>query len=243
MAFMALFGWIFLPLIPIALMLVALESVVVWVTTHIALVNVIAAVLLLLNLLILIILLRVRARRKREGVKKFRWLLLLAALWEGWVVLLCALYLVVQPLRFIPEHFLQQPGVEDCFGEWTIVSYHEGYTSRRKEEIVLYIGTRITYEKEQFIVGSHVYPLKYKKDYAITSTYQYDVIWKEENPTLFSQLGVETRKMGQVRAYLQEDDGGRPVLGQCFYILDWDTLMIYYNGVYYRAERDVEAPS
>lgn len=243
MAFMALFGWIFLPLIPIALMLAALESVVAWVMTHIVLVNVIAAVLLALNLAILVLVLWIRARRKRAGVKKFRTLLLLAALWEGWVVLLFGLYLVVQPLRFIPEHFLQRPGVEDCFGEWTIVSYRGGYTAHREEELELYIGTRITYEKERFAVGSHVYPLKYEKDYAITSTYQYDVVWKSEAPKLFEGLDARITKMGQVRAYLQEDGGGRPVLGQCFYILDWDTLLIYYNGVYYRAERSEETSS
>ena len=80
---MALFGWVFVPVILIGLLVMAVQNALIWAVTHMFLVNLVAAVLLGLNLLILIALLRVRVRRRQKGVNKFRWLLLLAALWEG----------------------------------------------------------------------------------------------------------------------------------------------------------------
>ncbi len=118
MAFMALFGWIFLLLIPIACILMALETAAAWVVAHLFLVNILVGVLLVLNLLVLAVLLKLRAGWKRAGklawsyVDSFRgwkhlWLILvktlltLGPLWEGFVVLCCVLYLIFQPLKFL----------------------------------------------------------------------------------------------------------------------------------------------
>lgn len=118
MAFMALFGWIFLLLIPLAYVIVALETVLAWVVAHLFLVNMIVGALLAVNVLILAVLLALRSRWKKAG--KLAWsyidsvrgwkhlelilvklLLTLGPVWEGLVVLCCILYLIFQPLRFL----------------------------------------------------------------------------------------------------------------------------------------------
>lgn len=251
MAFMALFGWIFLPLIPIALMLVALESVVVWVMTHIALVNVITAVLLGLNLLILIVLLRVRAKRKREGVKKYRWLLLLAALWEGWVALLCGLYLVVQPLQYIPLEKLPVDIGRDytysrelLHGTWTITAC-QGKTpdcTLSQEEINRFIGLQVTYSADRFVSPDGEYALE--PSYA----YQHDIVGKDD---FSSRYGIELeelevynrRKLDFVYLFLPEETFWDTPLGKEVYIWNKNTLLIYRDGVFFRAERNEEIPS
>ncbi|MEY8401734.1 hypothetical protein AALA54_00130 [Oscillospiraceae bacterium 44-34] len=118
MAFVALFGWIFLLLIPIVYIATALETVLTWVVAHLFFVNIIVGVLLALNLLVLAVLLALRSGWKRAGklawpyIDSFRgWkhlglvlvklLLTLGVVWEGLVVLCCVLYLVFQPLRFL----------------------------------------------------------------------------------------------------------------------------------------------
>lgn len=251
MAFMALFGWIFLPLIPIALMLVALESVVVWVMTHIVLVNVIAAVLLMLNLAILVLVLWIRARRKRAGVKKFRTLLLLAALWEGWVVLLCGLYLVIQPLQYISLEKLPVDIGRDytysrelLHGTWTIIAC-QGKTpdcALTQEEIDQRIGWQVTYSADRFVSPDGEYPLE--PSYA----YQRDIIGKDK---FFSRHGIELeelevynrKNLDYVHLFLPEETFWDTLLGKELYIWNQNTILIYQDGVFFRAERDEETPS
>lgn len=238
MAFMALFGWIFLPLIPIALMLVALESVVVWVMTHIALVNVIAAVLLVLNLLILMVLLRVWARRKQKGVKKYRVLLLLAALWEGWVVLLCGLYLALQPLRFLPAGFGEPFSLENnCYGVWTITAC-QGTTpgsTQTQEEIDRFLGGALAYQENRFYSTEWAYSLSGE------DAYQTSMVREESFPLLYSMslenLGVDAKSLRHVEVTLPKEMEGDNPLGLDFYVLDKNTLLVYRKGVFFRAER------
>ena len=251
MAFMALFGWILLPLIPIALMLVALEAVVVWVMTHIFLINIIAAVLLVLNLLILIFLLRTKARRKREGVKKYRWLLPIAALWEGWVVLLCGLYLVIQPLRYIPLEKLPVDIGRDYtysqelfYGTWTVTAC-QGKTpdcALTQEEIDRCVGWQITYSADRFASPGGEYPLE--PSYA----YQRDVVGKDDVSSRYGieleELGIyNRRKLDYVHLFLPEETFWDTPLGKEYYIWNQNTILIYRGGVFFRAEREMETPS
>ena len=260
MAFMAMFFWIFIPIILFALVLGMLQQVLDWIRLNAGLMNWIVVGVLAVNILIIIGLTQLRRRQEMAGklnwtyIRQFRglrrqeriiWKLTLY-LWPvcaGFWALLCALFLVIQPIRFIPEHFLQEPGTEDCFGQWEITGYR-GPTSRTPEEIEPYIGVRIIYEEEQLTADGQVYPLKYVKDYAITGTYQSRTIWKEEKINVpgtvvtrtFDALGIETKKVGRRMAQLQ-DGPGEIVLGQLFYILDWDTILVYYDGVFFQAER------
>ena len=68
MAFMALFGWIFLLMIPAFYIGMALEAVLTWAAAHVLLLNVILVLLLVPNLLILWILLKIRAKDRKSVV-------------------------------------------------------------------------------------------------------------------------------------------------------------------------------
>ena len=242
-AFMALFGWIFIPVILLALVVQAVTAPLLWAAAHPGTVNAITAGLLAGNLLLLFWLLRVRVRRKRSG-KKGGWLLFFAALWEAWVAFLCVLFLAVQPLRFLPENF-GTPLTEEtvCFGEWGLVSCQgipSGYT-RTQEEISQYLGTRLTYAKDRFTSNGKTYPLDPE------SSYDERVIWREESlnipgsvvSTSFERLGIKSRKLRRGLVNFQEDPEKRPI-GWLFYILDQDTLMVYYDCIFFQAKR-VEA--
>lgn len=251
MAFMALFGWIFLPLIPIALMLVALEAVVVWVMTHIFLVNVIAAVLLVLNLAILVLVLRVWAGRKREGVKKFRALLLLATLWEGWVTLLCGLYLVIQPLQYIPLEKLPVDIGRDYtysqelfYGTWTVTACQGKAPDcvLTQEEIDQCIGWQITYSADRFASPDGEYTLE--PSYA----YQREIVGEDKFSSRYGieleELGVyNRRKLDYAHLFLPEETFWDTPLGKEYYIWNQNTILIYRDGVFFRAEREEETPS
>lgn len=118
MAFMALFGWIFFLLIPIALVFMALEAALTWAAAHIVLVNGIFAGLLVGNLLLLGALLKVRARWKREGRLKRsparegwkealgRLLLFFGPIWEFCAVLFFLACLIFQPVSCLADWFL-----------------------------------------------------------------------------------------------------------------------------------------
>lgn len=120
MAFIALFFPLFLAILLIAQVSMMVESALAWAVQNAHLINLAVAVLLAVNLACLLILLKVRGRWKREGRleqsywnqfsgwRRFwrsamKWLLPLGALWEGWVVFWCAVYLVVQPLQYLPR--------------------------------------------------------------------------------------------------------------------------------------------
>ncbi len=239
---MALFGWVFVPVILIGLLVMAVQNALIWAVTHMFLVNLVAAVLLGLNLLILIALLRVRARRRQKGVNKFRWLLLLVALWEGWVVFLCALFLIIQPLRLIPEHFLRQPEAEDCFGEWEIVSspgVSPVLCTLSQEEIDACIGMKITYAEGEFITDglkleflSEGYACKMMPLEQFARNYQ----------TELAQLGLKPEKVLNLRVGVQGTIGRRQLLGVNCCLLGDGSLLIVEDGVFFRAERVGEPP-
>lgn len=249
MAFMALFGWVFLLMVPVVLIFVALETAVVWVMTHTVLVNGIAAVLLVLNLLLLLFLLRKREKRRREGVKKYRTLLLLAALWEGWVVLLCGLYLVIQPLQYISLEELPVDVGRDyeysrelLHGTWTVTAC-QGRTpdcTLTEAEIDQFIGWQITYGADRFASPDGEYSLE--PAYA----YQRDIVGKDD---FVSQYGIELEELGIynrrnldfVHLFLPEEVFWDTPLGKEFFIWNRDTLLIVRDGVFLRAERDAGA--
>ena len=236
-----------------------------WIRLNTGLVNAIVTGILVLNLLIIAVLARIRRRQKQAGpagesyaagyaAKAFLRKLVLHhwPVCAGFWALLCVVYLVVQPIRFIPKDWGTPPDIEDCYGIWEITGYR-GTTSRSEEEIAPYIGVRIVYEEEQFTAGGQTYLLKYarEKSYDDYSTYQSKVIWKKDKVIIpgttvtrqFSSLGIETGKVRRIRAWLQEDTDGEIVLGQLFYILDRDTILVYYGGVFFQAERVVQNPA
>ena len=120
MAFMALFGWIFLLMIPAFYIGMALKAVLTWAAAHVLLFNVILVILLAPNLLILWVLLKIRAKWKREGklkasyawrdptLKGFlgRFTLFFGLAWEFFVSIAFLALLVFQPIPRLAELLL-----------------------------------------------------------------------------------------------------------------------------------------
>ena len=112
MAFMALFGWIFLLMIPAFYIGMALEAVLAWAAAHVLLVNVMLVLLLAPNVLILWVLLKIRAKWKREGKLKAsyarrdptlrgflgRFTLFCGLAWEFFVIIAFLALLIFQPI-------------------------------------------------------------------------------------------------------------------------------------------------
>ena len=112
MAFMALFGWIVLLMIPAFYIGMALEAVLTWAAAHVLLFNGIIVLLLAPNLLILWALLKLRAKWKGEGklkasyarrdptLKGFlgRFILFCGLAWEFFVVIVFLAILIFQPI-------------------------------------------------------------------------------------------------------------------------------------------------
>lgn len=250
MAFMALFGWIFLPVIILGLIAQAVAAPLVWALEHPGIINAVAAGLLMFNALLFLVLIRWRGRRKRAGKRSA--VLLLAALWEAWVVLCCAAYLLIRPLQYIPEDFGTPFDAEHvCYGEWELVSCQgvpPGYT-RTEEEIASWLGTRIAYGPDRFSSDGLVYALDSEEPFDEST------IWRESSiyipgsqvSTSFEALGLEDRKLRSVLLNFQEDIGKSRPIGALFYLLDRDTLMVYHDCMFFRAERvepaDGSAPS
>lgn len=67
MAFMALFFWMFIPIILLALAMGTLQQVVEWIRLNPTLINGLVAGILVLNLLIILVLGRVRSKQKSAG--------------------------------------------------------------------------------------------------------------------------------------------------------------------------------
>lgn len=241
MAFMALFGWILFPVILLGLLLQAAVAPLQWVISHPEIVNTIAAGLLAFHLLLLILLLRLRARRKKTGVSKGL-VTFLAVLWEAWAVFLCALFLLIRPLRYIPEDFNTPFDAEHiCCGEWELVSCQgipPGYT-RTEEEISSYLGTRIAYGPDRFSSNGRVYALNPEEPFDEST------IWREDSihipgslvSTSFEALDLEDRKLRRVLLNFQENIGKSRPIGTLFYLLDRDALMVYHDCIFFRAER------
>ena len=157
------------------------------------------------------------------------------------MVFLCVLYLVVQPLRFIPKDFNVPFNVEHvCYDEWELVSCQgtvRGY-NRTQEEIDQYLGMRITYAEDRFISNGQTYWLRYP------IPYEERVIWREGGINIpgsvvsssFEAIGLEDKKLRRAVVNFQKEPEERPI-GWLFYMLDRNTLLVYYDCVFFRAER------
>lgn len=245
MAFMALFGWMFLLLIPVVLVLMALETAVVWMTAHTLWVNVIAAALLGLDLLLALCLLRLRRRWKREG-RKYHWLLLLAALWECGAAAFFALYLVIQPLRFLPADFGVPFTVEDaCYGEWEVTAfrYRTPGCVQTEEEIAAWIGVRLTYGPDRFTAAGETYLLDEDEPYTVHTVRRESRVRIPETlgQAPFEDLGIQGSRIRRVTAQTRESTQGRRPLGQDLFFLNDGTVLIYRKGAFFEIQR-VEQP-
>lgn len=242
MAFMALFGWIFIPIILLGLLVQAIAAPFVWAIAHPGAVNIIAAGVLIFNLLLLFLLLRTRKRRKRAGEKP-GFVLLLAALWEAWVVFLCGLYLVVQPLRYLPPGFGEPFSLENnCYGTWTVTEV-QGTTpgcTQSQEEIDAFLGEQIAYSADRFVSSDWAYPLEDEDGY------QTDIVRRDSFPPLYSMklesLGIDKRSLRYIEILLPEWAEHDHPLGRELFVLDKNTLLLYRRGVFFRAERAEDVP-
>lgn len=247
MAFMALFGWVFLPIIILYYILRLFMAPLVWAAEHPAALNALAAGLLAFNLWLLVLLLRARSRRKqaqRAGQpRKGTAVLILAALWEVWVAVCCAAYLVVQPLQYIPDGFGVPFSLENnCYGVWTVVDV-QGRTpgcTQSQEEAGAFLGRQVAYREDRFASTDWAYPLE------DGDAYQTEVVWSDRFPPLYGMtledLGISRRNLRHVAISLPEGTGEDRPLGQEFYVLDQNTLLLYRRGVFFRAERAPDLP-
>lgn len=237
MAFMALFGWILIPILLLGFVLSLIASPVVWAAEHPGLVNTIAAGLLVFNLLVLLVLLRRRGRRKKAGKTVGRaWFL--AFLWEVWVVLCCAAYLTVQPLRFLPDHLGELFSTEKTwYGDWVVtgVQAKTPGCAQTQEETDAFLGTTVVYEEEQFSTDGQYWGLIYME-------YKRVMAWKGDFPKRYGMeledLGVGDRLgLWSVTLNPSKKTAEASPLGLSLYILDRDTLLLYRKGVFFLAER------
>lgn len=221
MAFMALFGWVFFPIIILYYILRLFMAPLVWAAEHPAALNALAAGLLAFNLWLLVLLLRARSRRKqaqRAGQpRKGTAVLTLAALWEVWVAVCCAAYLVVQPLQYIPDGFGVPFSLENnCYGVWTVVDV-QGRTpgcTQSQEEAGAFLGRQVAYREDRFASTDWAYPLE------DGDAYQTEVVWSDRFPPLYGMtledLGISRRNLRHVAISLPEgtgEDRGGPASG------------------------------
>lgn len=118
MAFMALFGWIFIPILLLYGLHCLVDTALEVLIRYSFWINVGVGVLLVVNLLLLILFIGTWTHWKRSGRMEkeycgsftgwqrlwrdsMRYLLPLGAVWEVLMILLCLLYLVVQPLKYL----------------------------------------------------------------------------------------------------------------------------------------------
>lgn len=237
MAFMALFGWVFIPIILLYFLLSLVAAPVVWAAEHPGLVNAIAVGLLIFNALVFLGLIRWRRRRKKGG-EPVSWVSLLAVLWEGWVVLCCVAYLVAQPLRFLPDHFGELFSTGDnWYGTWTVTGVQATTPgcSQPQEEIDALIGASVTYEEKEFYSGGERWGLLYME-------YKRVMAWKGDFPKQYgmelADLGVGDRQgLWCVTLNPSEKTEAANPLGLKLYELDEDTVLLYRKGVFFKAER------
>ena len=107
-----------IPMIVVCLILMTLQQGLEFLLAYSAAINTAVAVLLAVNLLCMAGLIALWVRQRRAGqlapayirqqdlwrrlrLQAVRWLALPAAVWEGLMVLLCALYLILQPLQYL----------------------------------------------------------------------------------------------------------------------------------------------
>lgn len=247
MAFMALFGWIFIPIILLYYILQLFMAPLVWAAEHQTAVSVMAAGLLALNLLILVLLLRVRKRRKqarRAGrTRKGTVVLTLAALWEAWTVFCCAAFLIIQPLRFLPEHAGEMLDTdENWYGTWTVTGVQAtapGCTQTQEETDAL-TGTSVTYEETQFFSGGERWGLvymEYKRVFAWKGDFSREYGIELEDLGVGDRLGMWCVTLNPSKKTEEADP-----LGLKLYMLDEETALLYRRGVFFRAERTETVP-
>lgn len=241
MAFMALFGWIFIPILILALFFSAITTALLWMTAHTLLVNLIAALLTAGNLLIALHLLRLRKRWKQEG-KRRAWILLPAALWEFGAALFFALYLVIQPLRFLPADFGVPFTVEDaCCGDWEVTAfrYRTPGCVQTEEEIDGWIGACLTYGPESFTAAGETYPLDEGEPYTVHTVRRESDIRIPETlgRASFEALGIEGKRIRRVTAQTRESTKGRRPLGQDLFFLNDGTVLAYRKGAFFEIKR------
>ncbi len=240
MAFMALFGWIFIPIILVGLLCLAFVNAVSWAVAHAALIYAVVGVVLAVNVLIFFVLLRLRAKWKREN-HKGRWFVLLGCFWQFLVIFFWGAFLLIRPLQYIPPHFGEVLTVKNVFfDEWEIVGCQgtlPGY-SCSQETLEQYVGLKIRYAENSFTSNGQTFALSQNEPYLES------VRWRESSISLpnsslvasFDDLGIERKNVRSGRANFMEPPGEPPV-GWFFLILDYDTLAVYHNCLFFQAKR------
>lgn len=259
MAFMALFGWVFIPIIILYFILQAVTAPLRWAAANPAVLNAVTAGLLVLNLLLFCLFLCLRKRRRRKNQTGI-WFLL-AALWEAWVVLLCALFLVFQPLQYIPADVGRFPAVEEnkepsgeaagehsgepdpdappYWGTWTVADClgTAGEDPPDPELVEKTLGAELNYWADRVLF--------LRTDFgggSAISGYKESAITAEEFADIYGTsleaLGIEP--YAYLHVALEEIRSTEPFfadLGGRFLLLDEETLLLCSKGAFFRAER------
>ena len=152
------------------------------------------------------------------------------------------LYLIIQPLRFLPENFGVPFTVEDaCYGEWEVTAfrYRTPGCVQTEEEIAAWIGVRLTYSPECFTAAGETYLLDEDEPYTVhTVRRESDVRIPETlGQASFEALGIEGRRIRRVTAQTQESTEGRRPLGQDLFFLNDGTVLIYRKGAFFEIKR------
>ena len=166
----------------------------------------------------------------------------MAALWEFGAAAFFALYLIIQPLRFLPENFGVPFTVEDaCYGEWEVTAfrYRTPGCVQTEEEIAAWIGVRLTYGPECFTAAGETYLLDEDEPYTVhTVRRESDVRIPETlGQASFEALGIEGRRIRSVTAQTRESTEGRRPLGQDLFFLNDGTVLIYRKGAFFEIKR------
>ena len=132
----------------------------------------------------------------------------------------------------------EQSGIETAieaeksyYGDWLITGClgTSAVYALSQEEIDDYVGTQITYENDQYSYNGNSISINgYEEQMETTETFAVDF------GVPYSELGINEGEILSVSAMTEGN-----FFGGYFYVIDENTLMIYYEGVFFKGVREI----